>query len=92
MIGFVLGFLAGFATLWFIGDWFGNYADFRLGRGAEPSQYQLFKIRDLLERDPLLVKFKTLCQVVKSRNGDIEAALDEAIENERTRDDSEDEK
>jgi hypothetical protein len=91
-IVFTVGFLVGFITFWFVGDWFGNYADFQAGRGAEPSEYQMYKINELLERDPLLMKFKALCQVVKMRNGDIYAALDEAIENERTRDDSEDEK
>lgn len=92
-IAFVVGFAAGFALFWFVvGDWFGTYADFQLGRGAEPSEYQIYRIRDLLERDPVLLKFKDFCQVVKSRNRDIYAALNEAIENELTRDDSEDEK
>lgn len=90
VIGLAVGLAAGFITFWFVGDQFGNYADFQVGRGAEPSEYQMFKIHELLERDPLLMKFKELCQVVKTRNGDIYAALDEAIENERTRDNSQD--
>lgn len=56
---FAIGYVAGFGTLWFIGDWFGTYADFQLGRGAEPSEYQLFKIRELLKSDPMLVKSST---------------------------------
>lgn len=90
-IAFAIGFVAGCATLWFVGDWFGNYAEFRAGlRGSDvpfgPSNEQVAAVIEITNRVfPGIAKLRTLVEVVAAHNGDLDAALDEAIERARTR-------